>query len=293
MANDFSGDSRCKALWRLESGALTADSKSTNTLTAVNTPTADTGDKKEGGASVNLSSSYPGQFLKIADTDLAADFPFKYEGGDQTVQKVTFCGWFKATTLSGPVALFGKHASALYGIGLKLHYATLYLRLDGDVNPTFSSLSTGVWYHIALRFNAITGEWSVRLFNATTLATSNANGILANPLNINNYEFRVGAYADLDTSNTFNGHIDEVVVFNDILSNSEIDAIRAGTFPPPPSIEIDGVGTDVVYEAPANVEVDALCVQVAYDLAGALEIDGSGITVVYSDKKIGGMFIVF
>ena len=33
MANDFSGDNSCKALWSFESGALTTDSKSTNTLT--------------------------------------------------------------------------------------------------------------------------------------------------------------------------------------------------------------------------------------------------------------------
>ena len=36
MANDFSSDSNCVALWRFESGALTADSIGTNTLTNSN-----------------------------------------------------------------------------------------------------------------------------------------------------------------------------------------------------------------------------------------------------------------
>jgi hypothetical protein len=31
MANDFSADSNCKALWRFENGALTTDSKGGNT----------------------------------------------------------------------------------------------------------------------------------------------------------------------------------------------------------------------------------------------------------------------
>ena len=48
MANDFSGDPSCKAVWRFENGALTADSKGANTLTAVNGPTADTSLYKEG-----------------------------------------------------------------------------------------------------------------------------------------------------------------------------------------------------------------------------------------------------
>jgi hypothetical protein len=41
------------ALWRMENGALTTDTIGGNTLTVIVTPTADTGDYKEGGASVD------------------------------------------------------------------------------------------------------------------------------------------------------------------------------------------------------------------------------------------------
>jgi hypothetical protein len=58
-------------------------------------------------------------------------------------------------------------------------------------------------------------------------------------------------------------------------------------------IQIDGAGAQLVYEAPADVEVDGAYVQVAYDLIGNLEVDGAGVMIVYSDKKIGGMFMVF
>jgi hypothetical protein len=35
MTNDFSSDVNCKALWKMDSAALTTDSKSTNILTNV------------------------------------------------------------------------------------------------------------------------------------------------------------------------------------------------------------------------------------------------------------------
>ena len=54
MANSFSGDGNCVALWRFENGALTADSIGTNTLTDNNTVGTSTGDYKEGSACADL-----------------------------------------------------------------------------------------------------------------------------------------------------------------------------------------------------------------------------------------------
>ena len=48
VGSDFSADANCVALWRFEDGALTTDSKGTNTLTNVNTVIAKTTDFKEG-----------------------------------------------------------------------------------------------------------------------------------------------------------------------------------------------------------------------------------------------------
>ena len=100
MANDFSEDARCKALWKLEDGALTADSQGTNTLTAsANPPTSDLVDFKEGAAcGVFVNASH--QFLKIANASLDSGFPLKY--GEDVTKKITACGWVKFGTL--PVA---------------------------------------------------------------------------------------------------------------------------------------------------------------------------------------------
>ena len=62
MANDFSGDSNCVALWRFENGALTADSKGTNTLTDVNTVGSDTVDYKEGSGCADFEATASERF---------------------------------------------------------------------------------------------------------------------------------------------------------------------------------------------------------------------------------------
>ena len=57
MANDFTNDANCKALWNFDDGALTTDSKGTNTLTNSGV-TADTVDFKEGNASGDFKASF-------------------------------------------------------------------------------------------------------------------------------------------------------------------------------------------------------------------------------------------
>ena len=75
MANDFSGDSSCKALWRFESGALTTDSKSTNTLTN-NGGIEETTNHMEGSCAVAIASG-SSQYLNIPNANLVSGFPLK------------------------------------------------------------------------------------------------------------------------------------------------------------------------------------------------------------------------
>jgi hypothetical protein len=75
MANDFSGDSNCVALYNFESGALTTDSKGTNTLTNINT-VQESVDSKQGSGSADFEYA-DAECLKIDDGDLDAGYPFK------------------------------------------------------------------------------------------------------------------------------------------------------------------------------------------------------------------------
>ncbi|MHC4371092.1 MAG: hypothetical protein ACYSW8_26070, partial [Planctomycetota bacterium] len=85
------------ALWRMENGALTTDTIGGNTLTVIVTPTADTGDYKEGGASVDNDLN---DGFYILDADLDADFPLK-SGGSET--SFSTCFWCKFDSTDGVV----------------------------------------------------------------------------------------------------------------------------------------------------------------------------------------------
>src|SRR3990172_20161 len=101
MANNFSTDTNCIALYRFESGALTTDSKGTNTLTSSGSPIANTSDYKEGAASVDLETS-TSDFYYINDANLDPQFPLR--NGD-TNKKISIAGWFKPESLPATSAM--------------------------------------------------------------------------------------------------------------------------------------------------------------------------------------------
>ena len=91
MANNFTGDVNCVALWNFESGALTTDSIGTNTLTDNNTVGTNASDFKEGAACADLTRANS-EYFSITDADLDAGFPLK---SDDSNKKISVCFWFK------------------------------------------------------------------------------------------------------------------------------------------------------------------------------------------------------
>jgi len=236
MANDFSGDSSVKALWRFESGALTVDSIGANTLTAFNTPT-DAAAHKEGSNAVALVNASH-QYFTIADVDLDAGFPLK--NGD-AVKLLTICGWFYANSLSAQRYLWGKcnfSTSARGGVMASCYNNALYFTWAGvggtqvDTLIT-SSLITGHFYHLTVLADGIhkTVEaylWDDTVGNLVHIALTNITPDLA----INADAFRIGAFPDQNSAYTWDGYIDEVVVFNRLLTSLEARDIRLGIFLP-------------------------------------------------------------
>ena len=241
MANDFSGDSRCKALWRFESGALTIDSKGANTLTAVNAPAANGSDFKEGAASAALVYASH-QYFSIPDASLDADFPLK--NGD-AVQKATFCFFVKPASFASnttPQTLIGhpgyspgtyKFFAVLAGSGNNL---LLYWGYSSGSSlysfDTGIQLLTGAWWHIAIRVDGINKVLNVRAWKYADSSLETYSITPGSVMSIAATELRIGGTIQSDTAYSFDGLIDEVVVFNDLLSDVEIDKIRNGTFNP-------------------------------------------------------------
>ena len=227
MANDFSGDSRCKALWRFESlGALTVDSISTNTLALHNTPTCDVINQLE-GAGAMLCSVPNNSGADIADASLSAGFPLK--SGD-SVKKITICGWFRPTSLQTS-APFGKFANAAGDSFLFVQNTSSWSL--GWVHAGsaswwqfIGSISSGVAYHISLIIDGVAGTAKLRIWDGST-ATNYTNNF-GSTLDVGSSPFLI-SYCSWGLA-PFGGDVDEVVVFNDLLSDAEIDAIRNGTF---------------------------------------------------------------
>jgi RHS repeat-associated protein len=238
--NDFSDDPNCVALWKLESGALTTDSIGSNTLTNDGTG-ASTSDYQEGAASGDFDRSGEDR-MYIADGSLDSGFPLK--NGD-TNKKISIAAWVKFDELptSGQtryvagkydftnskrsLALSYYNNSGTTKIGILHGYnsGNSYERLEHA-----SAIQTGRWYHVGVTYDDSDRSYRIRIWDDTAGAIlgSDATGTASNAINVEDASFTVGCAAPDHAWH--DGHIDEVVVFNDVLSASEIDKIRQGTY---------------------------------------------------------------
>lgn len=255
MANDFSTDANCVAVWRFENGALTADSKGSNTLTSNGTPVSDTVDFKEGAGCVDLELSDV-DYYSITDASLDAGFPLK--NGD-TNKKISVCAWFKLESVSVAQYIYmkGAHSTnkrsfAVYFDGTKLNI--LLGITSGTAYETIthaSSLTTGRWYHCGATFDDASKAYNIRIWDdtAAAIAGTDKTGTSTNNVNVADAALQIGAR---DAGNApLDARLDEVVVFKDILTADEIDAIRAGTYVGSAStFNFDGVPVSAINSAP-------------------------------------------
>jgi hypothetical protein len=229
----FSSDVSCKALWRFENGALTDDSKGTNTLTNNASVVASTSDKKEGGASADLESG-SSQYFSITDANLDSGFPLK-SGDDGTF---TISCWIKAESLAADMNIWSKYTGTnnlrsvscvLLSTGiLRLRFGyssgTLYQQITHG-----STLSTGNWYHITIRHRASDRNYRISIRDASgNIVGTDVFGTLTNALSVTSAPFVIGA--DSDGIYNFDGLIDEFVVFDRVLGSNEVANIAKGLF---------------------------------------------------------------
>lgn len=244
MANNFTADSNCKALWRFENGALTTDSKGTNTLTNNNTVVADTVNFKEGAASADFESG-SSQYMSILDSALDAGFPLK--NGD-TNKIISVCAWFRLESvppLNEYRILYSKYDSTnlkrSFMLGSMTDGTNTHIRLLLGYNSGASleviqhtyGLSTATWYHVTATYDNADKSYTVRIKDTSgnTLGTDKT-GIATldvNKLNVEDAPVMIGAFNP--TPQYFHdGLIDELVVFDDVITAAEATQIAQGTY---------------------------------------------------------------
>lgn len=234
MANNFSGDSNCKALWKFDNGALTTDSKGSNTLTNKNSVTANTSDYQEGDAAADFDAA-SNQSFSITDASLDLGFPLK--SGD-TNKILSVCMWFKTTTVAVTQYLYAKYDTSgndrTFAIRIQDTNGRIAVYIGYNGGASFEAKESSIalvanrWYHLGVTFDDSDGSYKIRIWDDTALAIhSNDSGNFSNAISIGSAELCI---ATRTGGTTLDGLIDELVVFDSVLSTDDIDAIRAGTY---------------------------------------------------------------
>jgi len=228
--NVFTGDARFQAVWKFEAGALTTDSGpiGTNTLSSYNTlPVADSFGVEEGASAANFNNY---QALQIADASLSANFPLK--SGD-AVKKITVCGWVIPAVWGGsyPVRIWKKDDNLGSGVAaLIASNGHLQIQVGNFVaTPYDTGFVLGLYkaYHIAIVLDGVNGTCVVRVYDAAAGTVSDYSTSIST-ISVGTGAFYLGVNSDSGVY--FQGWMDDVVVANALLSDAEIDEIRAQTY---------------------------------------------------------------
>ena len=247
-ANVFTSDPNFVALWNFESGALTTDSSGNgNTLTPTGSPAADDVNFVQGVASCDFPATANDQFA-IADASLPDGFPFK--SNDISLQISVSC-WFRFDDdlAEGEFrGLWSKDGGSKYTIACLLYrdangrclrmlggynsgnsYRTWTINAANGENAPY--LIEDQWYHLTVTYHGLTKSMMAYVWDGTT-QTADGPATIPNSgdtLNVEDSPFTVGK-SGLTGCLYWNGQIDEVVVFNDILTEQQAIDIRSGTF---------------------------------------------------------------
>ena len=122
MANDFSGGSSCKALWRFEPGALDVNSIGGNPFILNGSPVSGT-DFQEGSGSIRLVTS-SNQWAYITEANLPSGFPLT--SGD-SVKQATFLIRVNPTSSGSARQLISKIISGSLSFWICIYYNELII----------------------------------------------------------------------------------------------------------------------------------------------------------------------
>ena len=248
MANDFSGDPNCVALWRFEdTPGFVVDSQGSNDLTNTGADEENTYYKEGSQSSKFVKSS--GDEMNIADADLDVGFPWRYNDGGSAEKDFSICFWIRLNTLPSILGAISYIASKYSTAAPGLRCFAINIQSGAEVADCLAAnlgITSGTsfegytvqgypfvinrWYHVAVRYDD-----SARRVYFTAWDDTAGNYLFQNEYydysgttEIEDVQFSVGARSD--QSGTLDGYLDEMVVFNRVITSDEVDVIRQGTF---------------------------------------------------------------
>lgn len=218
MANDFSTDSRIIAVYNMESGALTTDSKGSNTMSLVGTPLSETTEFRQGAGSLDTNAGKNG--IELADASQPADWP--NQSTNEDVFTVAMWARFHSTAT---VPLWEK-----FGVmGAFSDASGMAIAITGGSNPSLNFTPTlNRWYHLTFFVDQPEKSVVVRIYDSITDTAHIRGATYTVALTNNTNQWGIGASTPVTVSpDTF---IDEVVIANEILTMVDAQRIQQGTF---------------------------------------------------------------
>jgi hypothetical protein len=224
------GGLSCQAIWNFESGALTVDSKRGNTLNDnyYVSESSGVGGFKRGTCAADFEAS-DFQYFDMDDSNLNSSFPLK--SGD-AVKQISVCFWMKPETVTGQMRLFNKYnatidkrsfAVGIYNSKLQIAWGT------GTAVTNYApglTLIIGNWYHVAVAADGVNKSVHARVWDDTNSSVNDYTYTPASVLYVGDSPLVIGNQDDY-LSYAFDGVLDEMAVFNSLLTSSDIDNIRA------------------------------------------------------------------
>lgn len=238
--NQIENDAACVFLYNFETGALTTDTASTNTLT--NSGVSEEAVLYKQGSVCGHWTSGESDYMVILDSALTSDCSIKYGYGSPIAFTIGF--WARFDTLPGGSGydLFSKyyHSDGKKTVKISLNtddqiaMAIGYNNgLDNETATHASALSADTWYHIVCTYDNADKSYRIRIHDESDVVGSDATGTLtldANKIVLSQEELTIGAY-NSGASNYLNGYLDEMYMTNDVMTSDEIDQVWAGTYP--------------------------------------------------------------
>lgn len=237
--------------WLFNSDGLDVDSVGTNNLTVFGSPVADTTEFIEGDQSVYFPFvSTSGHSLYINDVNLSSDFPFK---SDSSSKDFTICFWYRGDPGSQNCTIVCKGFDSIltnqYSWAITINQGSYRLYMDRynnngtwqyvQLNQIVDWVEPNKWYHISVAVNAESNTVFSRIYNQTDNVQ----------LTDKTSTFPIGDFIDSDGSfgiggrmrfdETWGNHglgvndparLDDMWIFDQILTNTQIDEIRNGTY---------------------------------------------------------------
>lgn len=238
MANDFTKDRNCVALWTFEDTPGFLIDSINNVTADVTNNVVSTATAKEGVKAVDLKSAGNTHF-DINDTSLVTGFPFRYADGASVKEDITVCYWIYHLSTASDTS---KWALSKYdGAGNKRTFlvehgndnSTVFAKgYNNGISQEFDYL-TGAkmdknkWYHVGIGYREFDKSYYIRVWddNASDYLAADTSGVFAQDTSVKDVQFKISHDWGL-----LNAYIDELVVFNRKLTLKEINKVRKATY---------------------------------------------------------------